>query len=219
MTMNAADILILAVLVLSMLFGLLRGFVSEMLSLLCWVAAFWVAWTFGHEVALFYSAYLANPAAAILAGYVTCFLGVLLVGSLLGWFVHKLMERGGLRGDDRLVGMLFGLARGLVLVTFVVLMLGFTRMPREAVWRESLLLQPFERAAEWTAQALPPGVTDYFEIGAKALPALSEIPISGMPLAPHATDKPASAGSAATAAKGAPAGSSGSGRAHDDVGQ
>lgn len=189
--MNAADILILAVLAVSMLFGLLRGFVGEVLSLTCWVAAFWVAWAFGHEVALLYARYLGNPTASIIAGYVTCFLGVLVIGSLLGWTIRRLMARGGLRGDDRLLGMVFGLARGLVLVTFVVLMLGFTRMPQEPGWQQSVLLQPFERAARWTAQALPPDVTAYFEMGAKALPELPKIPISGLP----GTTVPARAGS------------------------
>lgn len=193
--MNAADILILAVLAISMLFGLLRGFVGEVLSLTCWVAAFWVAWAFGHEAALVYARHLGNPTASIIAGYVTCFLGVIIIGSLVGWAIRRLMARGGLRGDVRLLGMVFGLARGLVLVTFVVLMLGFTPMPHEPGWQRSVLLQPFERAARWTAQALPPDVTDYFEIGAKALPVLPNIPISGSSGIAVPYTVPASAGS------------------------
>src|SRR5690242_2732700 len=129
--MNTADILILAVLALSMLFGLLRGFVSTVLSLSCWIAAFWVAWAFGAEVALFYGGFFGEPAARLVAGYLTCFIGVLVVGGVVGWLVRKLLDRGGLRGGDRLLGLLFGLARGLVLVTFAVLVLGFTALPRE----------------------------------------------------------------------------------------
>ena len=81
--MNGADIAILAVLAFSMLFGLLRGFVSEVLSLVCWVAAFWAAWMFGDRVAAFYGGWLGQPTARIIAGYVTCFLGVLVVGAIL----------------------------------------------------------------------------------------------------------------------------------------
>jgi membrane protein required for colicin V production len=196
--MNAADIAILAVLALSMLFGLMRGFVGEVLSLLCWVAAFWVAWAFGQDVASFYGAWLREPAACIVAGYVTCFLGVLIVGALVGWAMHRLMSGGGLRSGDRFLGMLFGFARGLLLVTFGVLMLGFTAVPREAAWwRQSALMPAFQDGAGWFARALPPEVTHYLEIGGKTLPALSEAPISPIQKAVQQSGTPATAGSAA----------------------
>lgn len=172
--MNAADIAILAVLALSTLFGLLRGFVLEAFSLLRWVAAFWVAWAFGHRVAAFYGAWLAEPTARILAGYITCFVGVLILGSLLGLLVRRLAYGLHLRAGDHFLGMLFGLARGLVLVSFVVLLLGFTSVPREAGWwRQSRLLPPFEGGATWVAQALPPAASHYVELGRSALPAIS----------------------------------------------
>jgi membrane protein required for colicin V production len=195
--MNAADILILAVLALSLLFGLWRGFVSEVLSLLCWVAAFWVAWAFGDRVAQLYQAYLSEPAACLIAGYVTCFLGVLILGALLGWLVHKLMEGGGLRAGDRFLGALFGLARGLLLVTFVVLLAGFTAVPRESkAWRQSLILPAFENGAGWVARALPPDVNRYLDIGGKSLDSLSQVPISTLQRAANQLDVPASGSSA-----------------------
>lgn len=203
MTMNAADLVILAVLGLSMLFGLWRGFVSSVLSLVCWIAAFWAAWMFGDRVAVLYGGWLQQPAARIVAGYVTCFLGVLFVGALVGWLAHKLMDRGGLRGGDRLLGMLFGLARGLLLVIFAVAMLGFTPLPREASWwHQSRLLPVFGNGAAWVAQALPVEVTRYLEIGGKSLSSLREIPISTVQQAVRKTVDPASAGSSAIPASG-----------------
>lgn len=206
--MNTADILILGVLALSMLFGLLRGFVSTVLSLLCWVAAFWVAWAFGEEVAAFYGGFLSEPAARLIAGYLTCFIGVLIVGAAIGWLVRKLMSRGGLRGGDRFLGLLFGLARGLLLVICAVLILGFAGVPRQANWwRQSVLLPSFENGAAWFAARLPPDVTRYLEIGGKSLPVLSKAPISAVQ---DATAKPVSSG-----AVRAP----GHGPVHGDVGQ
>jgi membrane protein required for colicin V production len=180
-TMNAADLAILAVLALSTLFGLMRGFVGEVLSLACWIAAFWVAWAFGAQVAQFYGGWLHEPTARIVAGYATCFAGVLIVGALAGWGLRKLMNVSGLRGGDRFLGMLFGLARGVLLVTFVVLMLGFTAAPREAAWwRQSTLLPAFEDGAGWFARQLPPQVNRYLELGGQSLPALSGAPISAV---------------------------------------
>ena len=210
--MNAADIVILAVLALSMLFGLWRGFVSGVLSLLCWVAAFWVAWAFGDRVAAFYGGFVREPTICIIAGYVTCFLGVLIIGGLVGWMVHKLMSHSGLRGGDRFLGMLFGLARGLLLVTFAVLMLGFTAVPRDAAWwRQSMLLPPFEGGAAWFAMRLPPEVTHYLEIGGKSLPALSEVPISAVKKAAGRMTGPAASSTSGRAPEHA--------RTHGGVGQ
>ncbi|WHZ18865.1 MAG: Colicin V production protein [Rhodanobacteraceae bacterium] len=218
--MNAADIAILAVLALSMLFGLLRGFVSEVLSLACWVAAFWAAWMFGDRIAAFYGAWVHEPTARLIAGYVTCFLGVLVIGALIGWAMRKLMDGGGLRGGDRFLGMLFGLARGMVLVTFVVLMLGFTALPREAAWwRQSVLLPPFENGAGWVAQALPPEVTHYLEIGGKTLPALSQVPISAVEAAARHLAHPGASGTMAPPAAATTGRAAGHGPGRDDVGQ
>lgn len=213
--MNAADILILAVLALSTLFGLLRGFVSEVLSLVCWVAAFWVSWAFGARVADFYIGVLHEPAARIIAGYVTCFVGILIIGAVIGFVARRLLVVGGLRGGDRLLGMLFGLARGWLLVTFVVLMLGFTPLPRESAgWRQSWLLPTFEAGAGWLADALPADVTRYLQAGGRALPALPDVPISDLrKLAPAASGgRPAAASSASSRARALD-------RARGDVGQ
>ncbi|MGH8191139.1 MAG: CvpA family protein [Rhodanobacteraceae bacterium] len=201
MTLNAADIAILVVLGLSMLFGLVRGFLSEVLSLACWIAAFWVAWAFGDRVAAFYGGFVHEPTASIIAGYVTCFVGVLIVGGVLGWLVRKLMSHSGLQGGDRLLGLLFGLARGLLLVTFAVLMLGFTSVPREAPWwRQSTLLPSFENGAAWVAGKLPPEVAHYLEIGGKSLPALSPVPISPVKKPAGQRHEPAASSSSTRAA-------------------
>lgn len=218
--MNAADIAILAVLALSTLFGLMRGFVSEVLSLVCWIAAFWVAWAFGDQVAQFYGSWLHEPAARIVAGYATCFVAVLIVGALVGWILRKLLNVSGLRGGDRVLGMLFGLARGLLLVTFVVLMLGFTAAPREAAWwRQSTLLPAFANGAGWLARQLPPEVNRYLETGRQALPALSDVPISAVQRAARQVVDPAAAGSVAPPASSASSRALGHGPKRDDVGQ
>lgn len=216
--MNAADIAILAVFFLSIALGVLRGFVSAVLSLACWVAAFWVTFEFGRAVAAWYGAWLHAAAARIVAGYITCFVGILLIGALVGWLARRLMDRSGLRGGDRLLGAAFGFARGWLLVTFVVLMLGFTAVPRDAAWwRQSTLLPAFIGSATWLADELPPDVTHYLALGGQALPALSHVPISALrrTLAPSAPVK----ATPSAAVKPTPARALPHGPAHADVGQ
>jgi membrane protein required for colicin V production len=218
--MNTADIAILVVLALSTLFGLMRGFIREVLSLVCWIAAFWVAWAFGDKVAQFYGGWLADPAARIVAGYVSCFAGVLIVGALVGWLLRTLVKVGGLSGGDRFLGMLFGLARGLLLVTFAVLMLGFTTAPRDAIWwRQSTLLPAFSNGAGWFAGRLPPQVNRYVEIGRQSLPALPDVPTSAMRRVARQMADPAVTASVAVPASSAPGRAPGHGPKRGDVGQ
>jgi membrane protein required for colicin V production len=175
---DTADIVILAVLAFSVLFGLIRGFVAEVLSLVCWIAAFWIAWLFGDAVAEWYGQWLHEPAARIVAGYLTCFLGVVALGALVGWLIRKLISVSGLSGGDRLLGMLFGFARGVLLVLIAVWALAFTSAPHEPWWRGSQLLPLFAQGTGWVSQHLPPDVAQYVQSGARTLPELPRVPIS-----------------------------------------
>lgn len=224
--MNDADYIILAVLGLSVLFGLLRGFVAEVISLVCWVAAFWVAWLFGQQVADWYGQWLHDPVARIVAGYMTCFLAVLAAGSLIGWGLRKLIRSGGLSGGDRFLGMLFGFARGLLLVIVVVWMLAFTPASAEPWWRQSSLLPQFAHGAGWLSDHLPPDVAQYMRNGqqvlhegAAALPKVQGAPISfpdvRLPAVPGAGSAAARDSSAATP----PDANARHGHAGDGVGQ
>lgn len=197
--LNAADIVILAVLALSVLMGLWRGFVGEVLALATWVAAFWVAWILGGRVAALYAHWLDAPSAGLVAGYLTCFLAVLVAGALVAWCARRVLGAGGLRGGDRALGGLFGLARGLLVVLLVVAALGATAVPREAGWwRGSLLLPPFESGARWLAERLPPAWGHPLEAGRRHLQAASRVPILDTPWA-------ATSGAPSARSVGAPA--------------
>lgn len=216
-TMNVADIVIVAVLLVSVLIGLMRGLVGEVLSLARWIAAFWIAAVFGAQVGEIYGEWLHEPAERIVAGSITCFVVVLVIGGLVAWAVRRLITYSGLRLGDSFLGMVFGLARGLLLVTFVVLMLGFTPVPREAAWyRQSTLLPAFRNGAAWLAGALPAEVTRYMETGGKSLPAVHSIPISTVEQAARQLVHPGSPPPAPAATTGHDAGH---GRTRGDVGQ
>jgi len=161
--MNWADYTILAVLGLSVLMGLWRGFIGEVLALVCWVLAFWVAWMFGPPLAERFSASISTPSVRVLLAYVLCFVTVLIAGAIVTFLVRKLVEGSGLSGSDRLLGMVFGLVRGLALVTLVVLLMGFTPFRRDPWWNESRLLPNFELGARWIGDRLPVEVAKYIE--------------------------------------------------------
>lgn len=159
--MNWIDYTILGVLGLSVLVGLWRGLVSEVLALVIWIAAFWVAWLFGPAVSARLDM-ISHPALRVAAGYALCFVLVLVLGALLRFLVQRLLVSTGLSGTDRLFGMVFGLARGVLLVCLLVFLCQFTAFTREPPWRQSLLLPPFQRATIWLGQQVPPSVREHF---------------------------------------------------------
>lgn len=167
--MNTADYAILVVLGLSVLVGLWRGLVVEVMALVVWIAAFWIARLFGEQVAAWFDPAVSVPSARIALGYGTCFLAVLLGGALLRFLLSRLVAGTGLSGTDRLLGMVFGLVRGAVLVTLVVLLAGFTPLPRDAWWQESRLLPMFGDGAAWLAANLPQGVREHLDFDPAAL--------------------------------------------------
>lgn len=172
--MNWADYAILAVLALSVLMGLWRGFIGEVLALVCWILAFWVAWMFGPPLAERFSASISTPSVRVLLAYVLCFVTVLIAGAIVAFLMRKLVEGSGLSGSDRLLGMVFGLVRGLALVTLVVLLMGFTPFRRDPWWNESRLLPNFEIGARWLGDRLPSEVARYLEpVELMTKPALS----------------------------------------------
>ncbi|MEO6799721.1 MAG: CvpA family protein [Rhodanobacter sp.] len=159
--MNWADGIILAIIGLSLLIGLMRGLVAEVLSLVIWVAAFVVATLFGPAVATLFDNVISLSVARISLGYAICFIGVLLIGALVRFAARRLIWSTGLSGIDRLLGLLFGFVRGVLIVTVAVFLVGLTAMTRESWWQHSTLLPQFQATAAWLGHNVPASVADH----------------------------------------------------------
>jgi membrane protein required for colicin V production len=175
-----ADIALLTVVGLSTIVGLWRGFVVEVMSLAVWVAAFWLAFAFGDEAATLFEGVVQANSARLFLGYAMLFVSALLVGGLATWLMGKLVKSTGLSGTDRLLGLGFGLLRGVALACVLVLVLGFTPMPQDAWWRDSRLLPEFQRGAEWLRTWLPAAVAEHVQFS-PMLPALPGMGDNGAP--------------------------------------
>lgn len=127
--MSWPDYAILGLIVISLLVGLLRGFMREALSLVVWFAAFWVAFSFTNGVAEWLGEGISQPSVRMAIGFIGLFLVTLLVGGLVVYLVGELVDKTGLSGTDRLLGAVFGALRGLVLVAALLLLAGFTPIP------------------------------------------------------------------------------------------
>jgi membrane protein required for colicin V production len=138
--MNALDYTILVVMGLSALVGLLRGFVRETVSLLVWIAAFWLAMTYGAVVAERLSGFIHQPSLRVAAAFAALFALVLLAGVVINYLLASLLKRAGLRISDRLLGVIFGLVRGGLVVGLVMVLVELTPLVQSAGWRESMIV-------------------------------------------------------------------------------
>lgn len=186
--LSGVDWLLLIVIVLSALLGLMRGLVVEVLSLVVWVAAFWLAFVYGDAVSVLFSGVIAAPAARLLLSYAVVFVAALVIGGIVTWLVGRLTKSIGLGSIDHLLGLVFGVVRGAVLACVLVLLFGFTSMPQDALWRESQLLPQFQRGAQVMRTWLPDAVTPYVrfdrvvdQVKTQAIRALPGIPDKDSP--------------------------------------
>lgn len=153
--MTAFDYAVIAILVASLALGLWRGLIGEVLALLAWILAALAAWQFGAEVGALMTA-IADPGLRVLAGYATVFVGVLVVLGLLRLAIRGLLKALGLTAVDRLLGVVFGVARGLLIVLVAVAVGGMTSAPKEVWWRQAMLAPPLETAVLAARPWLPP---------------------------------------------------------------
>ena len=153
--MTAFDYGVIAILLASLALGLWRGLIGEVLALLAWVLAGLAAWQLGPEVGVLITA-IADPGLRVLAGYAAVFVGVLIVLSLIKLAVRGLLKALGLTAVDRVLGVVFGVARGLLIVFILVAIGGMTSLPKEIWWRNASLSQPLETAVLASKPWLPP---------------------------------------------------------------
>ena len=151
---SAVDWAIIAVLGLSILLSLWRGFVREAVSLAGWIAAFVVANMFVGEMATFLQQWIANVTGRYVAAYALLFAGVLMVAGIAGKLSAQVVKVTGLTLLDRLLGTVFGFARGIIIVLVVVYVLRQLAPPQNLLWLdESQLMPHVDMLGQWV-QAL-----------------------------------------------------------------
>ncbi|QIK38662.1 CvpA family protein [Caldichromatium japonicum] len=154
--MNWIDYAILGIVCFSALVGLARGLIRELLSLGTWIAALLVAWFFHQDLAAVLSAQIAHPLLRIAVAFIVLVIAVLILGALLGALLSALIDKAGLSGLDHLLGMLFGGARGVVIVAMAIYLAALTPAPSDPTWHESRLISKAQAIAQWLLGLIPP---------------------------------------------------------------
>ena len=151
--MNWADWTIVGILAISGLISIKRGFVKEALSLIIWITAGVVAIVFRDRFGALLVNLIDTPSLRPVVAGAALFVGTLLVGALVNFVLGELIKITGLSGTDRLLGMIFGLARGAIVVMVLVLFVPkVIPVDQDIWWQQSQLIPEFLSFEDWSRQ-------------------------------------------------------------------
>lgn len=149
------DYAILGVVGLSALIGLFRGFTREAIGLATWVLAFFLAYKLSEPVAGLLSEWISVRSVRLATAFGVIFILVLIVGAIANYTVSKLVTKTGFAGTDRALGAVFGVVRGAGVLVLLVLFAGFTAVPKDDWWKESIFIERLQEGAVWVRDFLP----------------------------------------------------------------
>lgn len=162
--MTAFDFGVLGILGASIVVGLLRGLIKEVLSLIAYVAAFLAAAWYGPTVYAGLTTYIENSGLRLIVAYVGVFVGVLLGVGMVNMALSALIRATGLTPADRGLGGVFGVARGALLILAIVTAASYTPLPQEPWWRDALLAPAVEAGIQQLKPWLPAPVGDWIKV-------------------------------------------------------
>jgi membrane protein required for colicin V production len=154
--MNVPDIVILVVVGFSSIFGLWRGFVREVLAVIAWIAAILIARQFSPVLVPYLGGITDSETGQTILAFAILGFGTLFIGSMIIKFFTHLISMAGMQVTDRLLGTIFGFARGVIIVA-VVIFFARERFATESWWAESRTIPYVESVIEQAG--FTPGAT------------------------------------------------------------
>ena len=154
------DFGIIGIIAISAAISLVRGFVREAVSLVGWIFAVWLSITYVEVVAVYLQPYIEVPSLRLAAAFLALFMSVIIITGFVVFVIGIAVEKTEMSGTDRVLGVVFGVARGLAIISVIVALAGMTPLPEDPWWDQSEMLPYFERAAVEIRGALPDEVAN-----------------------------------------------------------
>ncbi|MEY8213757.1 MAG: CvpA family protein [Colwellia sp.] len=143
------DYAILVIIGISTLVSLVRGFVKEAVSLVIWISAFFIASTFHANLANLLTN-ISDPFLRNAAAVGILFITTLVLGALINYLIGQLVSKTGLSGTDRILGLVFGALRGVLIISAMLFFVdAFTSAAKTPWWQNSQLIPEFTLVVEW----------------------------------------------------------------------
>ncbi|XZG69196.1 CvpA family protein [Chitinibacteraceae bacterium HSL-7] len=154
--MTPFDYAVLVILGYSVVLAVMRGFVKELTALLVWAGAAWLSFHYAERVQTWLPSGIPNDQLRYLAATIAIFFCVWVLATIVRLTLGQLFMSSELRVLDRLAGAVFGLARGVLALVFLVLAAGLTAAPKQPLWRNAMFSPALEALAQASLPLLPP---------------------------------------------------------------
>jgi len=153
--LNWADYAIIGIMVLSALISLVRGFAREAISLLTWLVALWVAFRFTAPLSQLFVSHVESASVRLIIAFLILFICTLVLGALVNFLFSQLVDRTGLSGTDRMLGVVFGAARGVLMVAVLLLLINMTTFQQDSWYSKSVFIPHFQPLVTWLHDFVP----------------------------------------------------------------
>jgi len=165
---SGIDLFILVLIAVSVAISAIRGFFKEAVSLATWVAAVLITLMFTSRFAsLLPRDTIESPQARYAISALLLFFGSMILGSLINYLFQKILIASDRSKLDLWLGIGFGAARGVVIVTLLVLLAHLIpTFKQESWWRQSAFIPPVQRAAKFIHAQLPRELAQHFDFSA-----------------------------------------------------
>lgn len=159
--LTTADLVILSLIIVSILIGVLRGLIKESISLVTWVLAIVLAGMFASPLAQ-HLTFTKEMLIRTVCAFTLIFVSTVFVGALINYMIGTFVRKTPFNTADRILGSVFGLLRGMVFVTVLILIAGLTPLPETPKWQQSFFVARFEGLAIWLKDSLPQENAQWF---------------------------------------------------------
>ena len=163
------DLIILSVIAISVVISFVRGFIKELISLLSWVFAAWIAFVLSKPLSSWIT-FVDIESMRILIAFLVIFILMVFAGAIVNFLVGKFVRKTPFSLPDRMLGVGFGFLRGVVIVCLLIFFAGLTPLPKDAWWKQSFTVAQFEKAAVWFKDLLPDTMGKHFVFSDEAEP-------------------------------------------------
>ncbi len=159
--MTTIDFLILAIVAASMVIGYFRGFFPEVVGVATWVVAGLGAIHFGGVIEPYLTGKMGSATVEMWTSRAAMFVLLMIGGGLIGQLVSLVVDKAGLSGTDKTLGLVFGAIRGVLILGVLVIFAQLIGFPKDAGWTESRLVPFGESIAEGIRTLLPERVAEF----------------------------------------------------------
>lgn len=155
MQLQWIDLFIIGIIGLSALTGLFRGVVKEIIALGIWIVGIWMGYNHAQSITPYVQPYIQNTTAQTAVAFLAILFGVLLAGGILNFILGLMLRRTGLSSMDKILGMGFGFARGVFIVSLILAVLKMTSLPYQQYVQSSTICAQLQPIVNWISRYIP----------------------------------------------------------------